>query len=93
MGKAVGIYLGCLAVLVVLVNLSLGTRWLPGALVLMAYLGMGALLNRVVLRGLIEWHPLCSTLHNVASAKLRAFLFWPVQYAILFFQLTVDRVL
>lgn len=90
--KAIGLYLACLGLTLLLIRLE-GDHWIPGGPALLVYFGSGLLLNRVVLRGLIAWHPMHDTLHNVASAKLRAFLFWPLQYAVLFFQLSVDRVL
>ncbi len=55
------------------------------------YFGLGISLKRVVLRQLIEWHPVCSTLRNIAGAKLGMALFWPVRYPGLFFQLLVSK--
>lgn len=91
--KSIAIYIGFLAGFIALWRLAAVTSWFPGVLVLVAYLVFGFLLNRKVLRGLIEWHPMYNTLDNVTSSKLRLFIFWPLSYAMLFFQLTVSKVL
>lgn len=52
---------------------------------------MGFALNRIVLRGLIEWHPVYNTLGNVSRAKLGMMLLWPIRYPVLFFQLLVSK--
>ena len=60
---------------------------------LIVYLGLGIYLSRAVLANLIEWHPVYSTLQNVASSKLKMLLLWPIQYLSLFFKLGVNKVL
>ncbi|ACX94961.1 hypothetical protein [Halothiobacillus neapolitanus] len=91
--KSIGIYAAFLAVFIILVNLSFSTTWFPGVIAFFAYLVFGFLLNRIVLRGLIEWHPMYNTIENVSSAKLSSFLLWPISYAGLFFRLAVNKVL
>jgi len=91
--QAIAIYSGFLVALIVLWRLAVVTTWFPGVIVIVAYLAFGFLLNRMVLRGLIEWHPVYNTLDNVASSKLKLFIFWPLSYAMLFFQLAVNKVL
>lgn len=90
-GKAIGVYAGCLTTLFVLISLWTTFKSFPGAVAFFGYLGLGFLLNRVVLRGLIEWHPMHNTLANVSSAKLGMLVFWPIRYAVLFFQLLVSK--
>lgn len=63
------------------------------SLAILGYFAAGAYLNRVVLRRLIEWHPMYATLDNVVSEKLKFFFLWPIMYPILFFQLLVNAVL
>lgn len=84
-GKAVGIYVACLAALLVL------GKALPFTFACIGYLLLGFILNRVVLRGLIEWHPVYNTLENVSSAKLGMLGLWPVRYPMLFFRILVDK--
>jgi len=90
-GKAIGIYAGCLATLFALISLAATFKSFPGVLAVVAYLTLGFLLNRIVLRGLIEWHPVYNTLKNVSSAKLGMMLLWPLRYPVLFFQLLVSK--
>ncbi len=64
-----------------------------GGLALLFYFGAGFYLSRSVLRRIIEWHPMYSTLHNVTSDKMRFFLFWPITYFFLFMRLGINKVL
>lgn len=89
--KAFAIYAGCLGVLLVLIALAANFSFVPGILVFVAYLILGFVLNRVVLRGLIEWHPVYNTLENVSSAKLSMLGLWPIRYPALFFRLLVTK--
>ena len=50
-------------------------------------------MTRIVMRGLIEWHPNYNTLHNVVSAKLSMFVLWPIQMPALLFKLMVNKVM
>jgi hypothetical protein len=84
-GKGIGIYALCLVCLVVL------AKFAGGGVAFLAYFVLGFILNRVVLRGLIEWHPVYNTIDNVSSGKLRALIFWPISYLMLFFKLGVIR--
>lgn len=65
--------------------------WFSAAIPLFAYFVFGFIMNRVVLRGLIEWRPVYNTIENVSSSKLRFLIFWPIAYPALFFKLGVVR--
>jgi len=90
-GKGVGIYALCIVGIVVLIKFSAHEKMISPTLVFFAYLAMGFALNRIVLRGLIEWHPVYNTLRNVSRAKLGMMLLWPIRYPVLFFQLLVSK--
>ena len=91
LGKAGGIYAGFLGALIVLMMLSASIPSFPGSVAFVAYIAFGFFLNRMVLRQLIEWHPVYNTVQNVASGKLRMLVFWPVTYPSLFFKLGVIK--
>lgn len=91
MGKAIGIYAAFLAAMIVFIKLASATTWFSGAIPFFGYFVFGFLMNRVVLRGLIEWHPVYNTIENVSSGKLRALIFWPISYPALFFKLAVVK--
>lgn len=90
-GKAIAIYVGCLIAMFVLIDLTVKFQSLPGVIAFIFYLVIGFLLNRIVLRGLTEWHPMYNTLENVSSAKLSMLVFWPIRYPGLFFKLLVTK--
>ncbi len=91
LSRAFGMYMVSFATFVFLVWLAVKIKWFPGAIPFFGYFGSGFLLNRVVLRNLIEWHPMYNTLYNVSSAKLWYLLVWPIAYAGLFFRLMVTK--
>lgn len=91
--KSIGIYTAFVLVFSVMMKLTLTTTWFPGIIAFVTYVAFGFALNRVVLRGLIEWHPMYNTIGNVTSAKLSSFALWPLSYASLFFKLAVNKVL
>lgn len=91
--KSIGIYTAFIAVFFIMLNLALTTTWFPGIVAFVTYVAFGFALNRVVLRGLIEWHPMYNTVENVSRAKLSSFALWPLSYASLFFKLAVNKVL
>jgi len=87
-------YLACFGIFVALCfAVAFGKDDTLTSLGLMAYLACGIYLNRVVLRRLVEWHPMYNTLGNVTSGKLWFFAAWPFMYALLFFKLSIDKVL
>ncbi|WP_250528630.1 hypothetical protein [Caballeronia sp. ATUFL_F1_KS4A] len=90
-GKGMGIYAVCLVILMVMINLCSHARIVSPFMAILGYLILGFVLNRIVLRGLIEWHPVYNTLSNVSRAKLGMLLFWPLRYPIMFFQLLVSK--
>lgn len=90
MGKGFIIYLSCLFGLIFLSLLS-NLKWLPEIIPFVAYFVFGFILNRIVLRGLVSWHPVYNTLANVSKAKLGAFLLWPLSYFILFIKMAINK--
>ena len=86
----IGIYLAALLVLVGEVSLLPNSNGSP---TIILYLVFGLVMNRIVLRGLISYHPNYDTLENVSSHKLKYFLFWPFAYPFLFLRLCVERIL
>lgn len=90
-GKGIGIYAALLVGLVVLIKLASAVSWFPGVIAFFAYFAFGFVMNRMVLRGLIEWHPVYNTIENVSSSKLRSLIFWPISYPALFFKLGVIK--
>ena len=92
MGKAVGIFVGAMVVLVIMASIAGLIGGSTGfAIGVGSYLFLGIVLNRIVLRGLIEWHPLYNTVDNVASAKIGLILFWPIRYPILFIKVLITK--
>lgn len=87
LGMAWGIYAASIAFMWGLVAL----QWFGFAFT--AYLVIGFVMTRIVMRNLIEWHPIYNTVGNVFSAKVWMFLLWPLRMLILLFQLTTNRVL
>jgi hypothetical protein len=57
------------------------------------YLIFGLILNRVVFKGLTEWHPTWNTLGQVAGTKIRMLIFWPFAYPVLFLRLAIAKYL
>lgn len=90
-GKAVLYYGAALALLAAVVAMTIKFEGLFGSVLVLTYVGLGIALNRIVLRRLIVWHPMQSTLRNVSMAKLGMALLWPVRYPMLFFHLLVDK--
>jgi len=87
-------WLTCLGVFILLVALnSLFNSGAFGLLAFIFYLGAGFYLSHAVLRNIIEWHPVYSTLYNVTSEKLKFFLLWPITYFFLFIRLGINKVL
>jgi hypothetical protein len=87
-------------------GMSLGTAWMiygAGLLVLLGisvipvgplylpiYLVIGFIMTRIVMRGIMEFHPAYNTVANVFSAKIWMFLLWPLSMGILLFKLTIN---
>jgi hypothetical protein len=92
-GKGVGIYLLCWIALPLLAKfIALFPAWNSSWMALLVcYFVSGFILNRVVLRGLVEWHPMYNTIDNVSSGKLNSLIFWPLVYPVLFFRLLVIK--
>lgn len=64
-----------------------------GAVGFYLYIVIGIAMSRVMMRRLIQWHPMYDTLYNVTSAKLWMAVLWPLQMGSLLFRLTVNKVL
>jgi hypothetical protein len=90
-GKAVAIYTACLFAMWGIITLVIKIQAFPGIIAFVAYCAFGFLLNRIVLRGLVEWHPVYNTLENVSSAKLSMMGLWPIRYPGLFFKILVSK--
>lgn len=60
---------------------------------IIAYIVCGIYLNRIVLRRIIDWHPIYNTVENVYKGKLYMMFLWPISYPILFIKLAVDKFL
>lgn len=88
--KAAAIYAAAILIHVVLFNI-LPEKLLPG--IGWVYVASGFVMTRIVMRGLIEWHPNYNTLDNVFSAKVSMFLLWPFQMPALLFKLMVNKVM
>ena len=86
-GTAWLIYLGALALWIAAVALS----W--GSIAALIYFIAGFVMTRVVMRSLIEFHPMHNTVANVFSAKVWMFLLWPIQMLVLLLKLSVNKVL
>lgn len=85
---------GCLGAFILLVVLAASfDSTAIGNVALLYYLSAGFYLSRVVLRKIIEWHPMYNTLYNVTSDKLKFFFLWPITYLFLFFRLGINKVL
>jgi hypothetical protein len=50
-------------------------------------------MTKVVMGGLIEWHPMYNTIANGFSEKIRMFFMWPLTMAILLIKMSVNKVL
>jgi len=86
-GTAWLVYLGALALWVAAIALS----W--GSVATIIYFIAGFVMTRVVMRSLIEFHPMYNTIANVFSAKIWMFLLWPIQMLVLLLKLSVNKVL
>lgn len=91
--KAVVIYVICFFALMMLFNIVKKMPDVPRWGGVLGYFLIGIFLNIVLLRRLIEWHPMYDTIDNVSSAKLSAIAFWPISYPILFFKLFIAQYL
>tara|TARA_B110001454_G_scaffold207289_1_gene218561 strand:- start:4513 stop:4833 length:321 start_codon:yes stop_codon:yes gene_type:complete len=87
------IYLSFLGVWLLMFKLAASTTWFPNDVLIIFHLVAGFILNRWVLRALVEWHPHHATLNAVVKAKLLTFLCWPLSYAGLLGRLFLNKVL
>lgn len=87
LAKAWGIYAGSIA----LAALVVAFKWY-GTLFLL-YLVIGIVMSRVVMRQLVDFHPMYHTVAVEFSTKVRMVLFWPLQMFGLLFKLSANRVL
>jgi hypothetical protein len=93
-GKSWLFYFACIVGVLLLSFLGAATVFHDGAGILfflILYLVAGFIMNRLVLRGLIKWHPMYNTIENVSRGKLGMLFGWPVQYPVLFFKLLVVK--
>ena len=85
--RGISLYITFFILMLMLIQMSMIFSWFPIFFPLMAYFIFGFVLNRMVLRTLIEW--MAVDIDSLSSGKLRSFLFWPITYPILFFKLLV----
>lgn len=90
---AIALYVACLTLVAALLALALALdSWNFLGATVIAYFALGVVLNRKCLRGLVQFHPLENTVANVAGAKLKFLIFWPISYIVLLCMLAVDRI-
>lgn len=87
------IYGGLLVVWLGMLKLAMSTAWFPNGALIAYHLAAGFVLNRWVLRELVQWHPQHATLNTVVKAKLSAFFLWPLAYAGILIRMLIDKVL
>lgn len=58
-----------------------------------AYLALGFLLNRLVLRNLVQWHPMTNNLQTVTNSKIWALIAWPFAYGMLLVRMFINWLL
>ncbi len=87
--KAMLIYLLALSIFIGLLYIDAMTF----GMVVFAYLLIGFLLNRKVLRQMVTWHPVYDSVGNVAEAKFTMFLLWPLTYFMLLVYFAIDEYL
>lgn len=88
--RGLAIYTALMASLLVLGKLALALPWISGWLPFFAYFAFGLMMNRWVLRKSIAWQAI-DTKMDLVSAKVRAWLLWPIFYPALFLKLGVIR--
>lgn len=93
LGRGIGVFIVLLIGMSILITLSIVFTWFSKAIPSVAYLAFGFIMNRFLLRGLVEWHPLYNTLDNVSGSKLSHFIFWPIAYPVLFCKLGITKYL
>jgi hypothetical protein len=93
LGKGATIYIAFLASWLLMFKLVASTTWFPNGALILFHLLAGFILNRWVLRALVEWHPHHATLNAVVNAKLITFLCWPLSYAGILGRLFINRLL
>lgn len=91
--EGIALYVGALAVLMAMVLAWRFVPWFPGLLLVGCYLALGAVLTRIMLTRLVEWHPVYDTIGAVVDTKIRFVVFWPVKFGLLLTQLVINRVL
>jgi hypothetical protein len=92
LGKAFIIYLINVGVVSLLIFLASIADFFGGVSIV-AYFIAGLVMNRIVLRNLIEFHPMYNTLQYVFQTKVRAMIFWPIQYLVLITKIGVSKVI
>lgn len=87
-------YLGSLIIFIIsLAPLYLSTHDVFIGIALIAYISCGILLNRTILRNLIEFHPVYNTLDNVFRYKWNMIVIWPIGYMFLLLKLSANKII
>lgn len=87
------IYFSFLGCWLLMLKLATSTTWFPNGALILFHLVAGLILNRWVLRALVEWHPHHATLNAVVKAKLITFFCWPLSYAGILGRLFINKAL
>lgn len=91
LSKALGYYFAAVIILLLFVWLCYALDLI--FLFLIPYFILGVILNRIVLRNLIAFHPIYNTLSNVSNTKLTAIVGWPFFYLTIFIKLAIVKYL
>ncbi len=89
--EAFFIYLAALSTEVGLIFILFKINTIDAGVMFWPHIIFGCILNRLVLRNLISWHPVNATIHNMVWTKIKAIIFWPLSYPILFAKLIIVR--
>lgn len=96
--QSIGIYLVGVVLLLAWLSLVFGTNFFKmkeGSsyfwVFMAGYIVIGVALNLVVLRNLIEFHPIYNTIEHQSGAKISMILLWPIKYPMLYMKIFVTK--
>lgn len=90
---AIAIYGALAGMLVVCYRLAVEPSQISLGALAGYYFASGIVLNIIVLRRLVQWHEMYNTIDNVAGAKVRMILLWPLAYPFLFIKILIVKFL
>ncbi len=91
LAKAWGYYFICLAACLVCGFIFWEIRNI--VLIVIPYIASGIILNHLVFRNLVKFHPIYATLTNIANTKLSAAVTWPIFYVMMFIKIAIVKYL